>query len=274
MSSIVNESILPTNEIKVKANSGLSRYVKYALKMFQANQRTLVLKGAGTATSKVLHLTEILKRRIGDLHQINRLYSVEVDDRREGCDDDAKRRMSVFETILSVDPLNEGDIGYQKPVQKEEGTWHPPRRNYQNGYRQGNNYREGEGYDNYRGDDGYIRDDCYPDDDYREGNYYRQDNWRHEDDLYYRHSPRFNAPRYGNYNRQKYGCQRRFKNNHQGTFCNFLTNFSAYKPRRYQNQWSANRRSRFDAISQGPSQRLVLHLFTLFFLFHLILINF
>lgn len=136
MSSIENQQNLPSNEIKVKAQGGLARYVQYAIKMFRSNQKTLVLKGAGTATSKVLHLTEILKRRIGDLHQTNSVYSVEVDDRRENPSKDGKRRMSVFETVLSVEPLEKENVGYQEPIPREERSARkPPQRSPRNFYR-------------------------------------------------------------------------------------------------------------------------------------------
>ncbi|CAI2375718.1 unnamed protein product [Moneuplotes crassus] len=216
MNSVENFQGIPTNEIKVKAQAGLARYVQYAIKMFRNNQKTLILKGAGTATSKVLHLTEILKRRIGDLHQTNHIYSVEVDDKREGQGRGGKRRMSVFETVLSIEPLDKENIGYQDPIPREERPFNVnpqrfPRNNYRRGYYGNNRLRYGSYWPRYERPRDY-------DDFYDEGPNF---------------NPRrgFRGRRFGN----RYG--------------------SAYKPRRYQNQWVQDRRSRFDAMSQGPPQR-------------------
>ena len=45
------------NEIRVSVNGNLSRYVKYALNLLRNNERSIIIKGAGSATSRVLHLT-------------------------------------------------------------------------------------------------------------------------------------------------------------------------------------------------------------------------
>lgn len=131
MSSRKSGNQIPSNEIRVTATGDLGGYVKYALKCFRDNERTLTLKGTGTATSKVLHLTEILKRRVGDLYQSNNIYSIVVDDVREGNKhDDGKRRMSVLECVLSTSPLDKEGVGYQDPVPREDqqAHHHHPRR--------------------------------------------------------------------------------------------------------------------------------------------------
>lgn len=229
MNSVENFQGTPTNEIKVKAQAGLARYVKYAIKMFRNNQKTLILKGAGTATSKVLHLTEILKRRIGDLHQTNHIYSVEVVDKREGQDRGEKRRMSVFETVLSIEPLDKENVGYQDPIPREEKPFNMnpqrfPRNNYRRGYYVNNRPRYG-------------------------GYWPRYEPPRDYDDFYGKFFPLFNSDSRldegPNFNPRRGFRGRRFGNRY-GT---------AYKPRRYQNQWVQDRRSRFDVMSQGPPRR-------------------
>ncbi|CAI2375601.1 unnamed protein product [Moneuplotes crassus] len=202
------------NVIKVKAQTELAGYVKYAIKVFRTH-RTLVMKGAGNATSKVLHLTEILKRRIGNLHQINHVYSVEVDNRRECQDGRGKKRMSIFESILSVDPLEEDDVGYQEPIAKERRqSFMTPQKFQRNQQRRGF-YRGGRSprYENFRPRYGPPRD---------------------YDDFY--DSPHF-TPR---------------PNFRRGYGHRYSTD---YKPRRYQNQWIQDSRPNYESMSQGPSYR-------------------
>ena len=105
-----------SNEIRVSANGNLSRYIKHALNLLRNNERSIILKGAGSATSRVLHLTEILKRRIGGLHQVNSISSVLVDSKEN---DGKQRRISVFEAELSIDKPKNEEVGYQEPVEKE-----------------------------------------------------------------------------------------------------------------------------------------------------------
>ena len=46
-------------------------------------QRTLIIKATGNAIVKALILIELVKRRVGDLHQINKIYSMELVDEFE-----------------------------------------------------------------------------------------------------------------------------------------------------------------------------------------------
>ena len=171
MSSRKSGNQFPANEIRVTATGDLGGYVKYALKCFRDNERTLVLKGSGTATSKVLHLTEILKRRVGDLYQSNNIYSLLVDDVRDGTRDDGKRRMSVLECVLSTHPLEKESIGYQDPVPRDvqqahysrrfDSRHYPQRGYYYGGYkRQWNRWDGPRGSSNWRYSPNYGKNSC------------------------------------------------------------------------------------------------------------------
>ena len=105
------------NEIRVSVNGNLSRYVKYALNLLRNNERSIIIKGAGSATSRVLHLTEILKRRVGGLHQVNTISSTLIDCKENNG---RQRRVSVFEAQLSIDKPLQENAGYQEPIQREE----------------------------------------------------------------------------------------------------------------------------------------------------------
>lgn len=120
MRSVAQGRDHPANEVRVTINGNLAGYVKYALKCFKKEYREVVLKGTGTATARVPHLAEILKGRIGNLHQSNSVYSIIVNDNRgDHSNEDGKRRISVFEIILSLDPLDKEAPGYQEPIPKD-----------------------------------------------------------------------------------------------------------------------------------------------------------
>jgi ribonucleases P/MRP protein subunit RPP25 len=73
---------------------------------------------------KALILIEFVKRRVGGLHQINKIDSCEIDDEYEPELEGLpkitqKRRVVCFECNLSNDPLDDSDIGYQEPTEKD-----------------------------------------------------------------------------------------------------------------------------------------------------------
>ena len=47
------------------------------------NQRSLTIKATGKASVKAVIVVELIKRRVGDLHQENDIYSMEVVDEFE-----------------------------------------------------------------------------------------------------------------------------------------------------------------------------------------------
>ena len=62
----------------------IKSYLGYAFRVFnKMEQRTLIIKATGNAIVKALILIELVKRRVGDLHQINKIYSMELVDEFE-----------------------------------------------------------------------------------------------------------------------------------------------------------------------------------------------
>jgi DNA-binding protein len=83
--------------------------------------RNLNIRATGNAIVKALILIEIVKRRVGDLHQINKIDSTEITDeyepQQEGLEKTTqKRRVTCLDCNLSKDPLDTTDIGYQEPT--------------------------------------------------------------------------------------------------------------------------------------------------------------
>lgn len=75
------------------------------------------IRATGNAIVKALILIEIVKRRVGDLHQLNDISSTEIVDEYEpqveGLEKTTqKRRVTCLDCNLSKDPLNENHHGY------------------------------------------------------------------------------------------------------------------------------------------------------------------
>lgn len=78
---------------------------------------SIEIRGTGNAIVKALILIELVKRRVGDLHQINNITSTEIVDEFEPVVEglekiEQKRRVTCLNCVLSKSPLNNDDIGY------------------------------------------------------------------------------------------------------------------------------------------------------------------
>lgn len=116
------------NEIRVAAKGQIKNYLGYAFRILnKTNHRSLTIRATGNAIVKALILIELVKRRVGNLHQKNKIYSLEIKSEEksevpEGMVPDkdkavAIRRVTAMDTELSKDSLDETDPGYQPPEQ-------------------------------------------------------------------------------------------------------------------------------------------------------------
>jgi DNA-binding protein len=73
------------NEIHVTSKGEIKKYLGYALRVLtkSADHRNLIIISKGNATVKALILIEIVKRRVGGLHQITKIDSTEITDEYE-----------------------------------------------------------------------------------------------------------------------------------------------------------------------------------------------
>ena len=96
----------------------IRKYLGYAFRILEKTEnRELVIKATGNAIVKAVILIELVKRRIGNLHQINKIYSLEIVDayepKIEGLERiEQKRKVTAQDTILSRDELDKADPGY------------------------------------------------------------------------------------------------------------------------------------------------------------------
>lgn len=90
----------------------------YAFRILnKTDHRSLTIRATGNAIVKALILIELVKRRVGDLHQRNKIYSLEIKTEEEAKIDglpkmETKRRVTAMDTELSKDQLDENDAGY------------------------------------------------------------------------------------------------------------------------------------------------------------------
>jgi hypothetical protein len=90
----------------------------------KTNHKSLKIRATGNAIVKANILIELVKRRVGDLHQLNSIYSMVIKSTESknpiGETTEMRRRVTAMDTLLSKEPLDETDPGYQKPEPKEE----------------------------------------------------------------------------------------------------------------------------------------------------------
>jgi hypothetical protein len=121
---MINEEIntLPKQEIdeviKVSYDTDVKKainYIEYALTKKCKN--TILICGLNLAISKVILIAEIVKTRIKNLHQINKIDCLISNDK---FDDSLEKRVPKLEIILTTkEPINKG-MGYQNPISEDD----------------------------------------------------------------------------------------------------------------------------------------------------------
>ena len=119
MKKVINEKEkTEENEIRVTSKGQIKKYLGYALRVLtKTDHKNLKIRATGNAIVKALILIEIVKRRIGDLHQINSITSTEIIDEYEpqveGFEPTIqKRRVTCLDCELSKEELDTKNIGY------------------------------------------------------------------------------------------------------------------------------------------------------------------
>ena len=98
------------------AKGAIKNYLGYAFRILnKTDHKSLTIRATGNAIVKALILIELVKRRVGELHQLNKIYSMEIvsyeDSKIEGKIE-TRRRVTAMDTTLSKDPLDKSDPGY------------------------------------------------------------------------------------------------------------------------------------------------------------------
>ena len=68
-------------ELKVTSKTPISKYVPYCWNLLvkHDNHDHVIISAAGQAINKAVAIAEIVKRRVGDLHQTTKLFSQEME---------------------------------------------------------------------------------------------------------------------------------------------------------------------------------------------------
>jgi DNA-binding protein len=77
------EDQLPPNEIRVRRGVGIGRYLKRAHDLLNdstGTDQTIVIKGVSNAVQSAVNLAELVKHRVKNLHQINKISNIKIID--------------------------------------------------------------------------------------------------------------------------------------------------------------------------------------------------
>lgn len=111
-------------EMKVKDGSKVRNLMGYAIGKMEsdAGVRQLLFSGTGKAIGKTITCVEIMKRRLPSLHQITKVFFRQTEEIWEpimpevGLDPlTVKRNVPAICVLLSKDPLDSQEPGYQAP---------------------------------------------------------------------------------------------------------------------------------------------------------------
>ncbi|PRP81197.1 hypothetical protein PROFUN_02031 [Planoprotostelium fungivorum] len=117
------------NEIRVTSQGKTRNYISYASALLtgaddEPQHEQVILKAMGRAINKAVSVAEILKRRV-PLHQVTTIDSSNIVDVwepiEEGLDRiETTRHVSSITIVLSTQPLDVNEPGYQPPLPAEE----------------------------------------------------------------------------------------------------------------------------------------------------------
>ncbi|MBN3284384.1 RP25L protein, partial [Polyodon spathula] len=112
-----------TPEVKVKDGSKIRNLMGFAIgRMESDTARHILFSGTGKAVAKTISCVEIMKRRVKGLHQLTRLLYRHIEEHWEPLVPEAgldtltvKRNVPAIWVLLSKDPLDTAEPGYQAP---------------------------------------------------------------------------------------------------------------------------------------------------------------
>ncbi|OPJ70056.1 ribonuclease P protein subunit p25 [Patagioenas fasciata] len=112
-------------EMKVKEGSKIRNLMNFAMAQMELKgRRQIVFSGSGRAVTKTITCVEIMKRKLGGLHQVTKVrYKTlwEVWENQDPPPGDTAQSMTVHKNVpsicilLSRDPLDPNQTGYQPP---------------------------------------------------------------------------------------------------------------------------------------------------------------
>ncbi|MCO5563046.1 hypothetical protein L7F22_016682 [Adiantum nelumboides] len=110
------------NEVRITTQGLMRNYISYATTLLQEKRVSeIVLKAMGRAINKAVMLAEIIKRRMGGLHQNVSIGSLDITDVWEPLEEglvpvETTRHVSMIAITLSKKALDTSSSGYQAPL--------------------------------------------------------------------------------------------------------------------------------------------------------------
>lgn len=116
---------IPDNEIRVKANSGIGRYLRRVAQLWGENKEEIVIRGVSNAMENVVKLAELIKHRFPKIHQINKIDDYEFVDEWEPLYEGMEplkhtRKVTMLSITLSKSAKDTQNYGYQLPIPDSE----------------------------------------------------------------------------------------------------------------------------------------------------------
>lgn len=118
-------------EMKVKEGSKIRNLMSFAMAQMELKgSRQIVFSGCGRAVTKTITCVEIMKRKLGGLHQVTKVrYKtlLEVWENQDPPPGSAAQNLTVHKNVpsicilLSRDPLDPNQTGYQPPEHGQPG---------------------------------------------------------------------------------------------------------------------------------------------------------
>jgi len=119
---------LPENEIRVRANVKIGRYLRRANDLLTGKvegQDSVVIKGMSNAMESAVKLAELIKHRVKTLYQTTEISNTEIVDEYEPLEEGLdhlkfNRYVTMITIILSKNQLDRKHHGYQDPIPESE----------------------------------------------------------------------------------------------------------------------------------------------------------
>ncbi|CAO2145718.1 unnamed protein product [Urochloa humidicola] len=121
-----NDTPISQNEIRITTQGRMRNYISYGMSLLEENgHEEINIKAMGRAINKTVMVVELIKRRVGGLHQNTVTESVDITDTWEPLEEgllplETTRHVSMITVTLSKKPLDTSSPGYQPPIPAEE----------------------------------------------------------------------------------------------------------------------------------------------------------
>jgi len=152
----------PENIVRISTRTNVKGVIRYIVELFQTKKfNDVTISGLNQAIAQVVLVSEVVKSKIQELHQVNTIDCLIVNATDNSGKQEVIRRTPKLEIFLSKTEPKSKPYGYQKPYTEEEfknissveGINTDPRNEDEEGDRPQRGYRRGRG----RGDRGGYR---------------------------------------------------------------------------------------------------------------------